>query len=256
MSSIAEVLNEFRSVTLKEMDRVRLMDRYDRKYIFASHYLHELLSLLTEEYNILEVNGKRISRYDSVYFDTPSLLLYHRHQLGRGNRFKIRYRKYVDSNISFFELKIKTNRERIVKHRIRQPDIFNHLTDDASLFLEKKTKVKASLFEPKLRIRFDRITLVHRNFPERSTIDIHLSVEGGGREKKFSNLVIAEIKQERTHRSPFAALLKKAHIREASFSKYCLGMASINKELRQNNFKPRLLQVKKIENDLSTKYGY
>lgn len=251
MNTVAEILSYFGSTSLAEMDSVSLMDRYDRKYTFHEAWLPELFHQLKNEYRILEVDQKRTCRYDSLYFDTPDLQLYHRHQYGRGNRFKIRFRKYVDSKLSFFELKVKTNRERTVKYRIKQPDIAYTLAGEPALFLEKQLPVKASDFIPQLMVSFSRITLVHQSMPERVTIDIGLTSERNGLKYISEHLVIAEIKQDRTHRSPFAVLLKQNHLHEGAISKYCIGMINTMPEIRKNNFKPRLHQIRKIEHDLA-----
>lgn len=253
MENMNDLLQSFKSISLSEMDNVALMDRYDRKYTFHVAWLPELFHHLKNEYRILEVNQKRMCLYDSLYFDTPDLQLYHRHQYGRGNRFKIRFRKYVDSNLTFFEVKVKTNRERTVKFRIKQPDIAYSLQGEPAGFLQKQLPVNPSAYIPQIRISFDRITLVHNTFPERATIDIGLVSERNGTRYKSDNLVIAEIKQDRTHRSPFAALLKQNHLHEGAISKYCIGIINTIPEIRHNNFKPRLLQIRKIEHDLASR---
>jgi hypothetical protein len=235
------------------MDGVALLNRYDRKYVFHAAWLPELFHQLKNEYRILEVNQKRICQYDSLYFDTPDLQLYHRHQYGRGNRFKIRFRKYVDSSLTFFELKVKTNRERTVKYRIKQPDIAYSLLGEPADFLEKQLPVKASGFAPQLFVSFKRMTLVHQSFPERATIDIGFVAERNGAKHESRHLVIAEIKQERTHRSTFASLLKQHHLPECAISKYCMGIISTEPKIRQNNFKPRLLQIRKIDHDFASR---
>ncbi len=250
MESPATLLSTFRGITLDEMDRVNLMERYDRKYVFHVSELAEILHCLKDQYRVLEVNRTRLCTYDSLYFDTPDLQLYHCHQSGRGNRFKIRFRKYIDSEVTFFELKVKTNRERTVKYRIRQPDIAYSLSGEPALFLQKRLPVDASKFFPQLKVAFQRITLVHQSLPERATIDINLTTGWNGTHADLPHLVIAEVKQNRTHRSPFATLLKERHIREGALSKYCLGILLTYPDIRKNNFKSRLLKIQKIEYDL------
>lgn len=253
MEALEEIIKNFKSISLSEMDSVSLMERYDRKYTFHTSRLPELFHQLKNEYRILQVNQHRICQYDSLYFDTPDLQLYHRHQYGRGNRFKIRFRKYVDSNLTFFELKIKTNQERTVKYRIKQPDISYSLQGEAAAFLQKQLPVNASDFIPQIMISFKRITLVHQSLPERATIDIGLTAERNGRVYVSNHLAIAEIKQRRTHRSYFACLLKRNHLHEGAISKYCLGIINTVPEIKKNNFKPRLLQIRKIEHDLTAR---
>ena len=90
MTELSTILKEFTPIALKEMDRVKLMDRTDTKFIFKYDQLHELLDQLKEDYSILEVNGNRLSRYESLYFDTKNFDLYHCHHRGKASRFKIK----------------------------------------------------------------------------------------------------------------------------------------------------------------------
>jgi hypothetical protein len=56
--------------------------------------------------------------------------------------------------------------------------------------------------------------------------------------------VIAEIKQARLGpRSPFTHQLKQIGVRPGGFSKYCIGSTLLNPTLKQNRFKPNLLQI-------------
>jgi hypothetical protein len=66
----------------------------------------------------------------------------------------------------------------------------------------------------------------------------------------MKGLVICEVKQERQNRmSPFMQEVKRRRIREESISKYCLGVALLYPSAKSNNFKSKLLKIKKIEND-------
>ena len=44
-------------------------------------------------------------KYSTLYFDTNDKILYKHHHNKKGNRHKIRMRKYIDSNICFLEIK-------------------------------------------------------------------------------------------------------------------------------------------------------
>ena len=105
-------------VSLEEMDQVKLMDRVETKFVFNLDSLPRLLSHMETGYRILEISGTRSHCYHTVYYDTPALELYHLHQRGRLNRYKIRFRKYCDSELSFFEIKFKNNKGRTIKKRI------------------------------------------------------------------------------------------------------------------------------------------
>ncbi|HIA24148.1 MAG TPA: hypothetical protein EYN76_07175 [Candidatus Marinimicrobia bacterium] len=99
----------------------------------------------------------------------------------------------------------------------------------------------------KLELKFSRITLTDNNFNERLTIDTNLSAKNGISSKIFDQLVISEIKQKKYDtKSDFIQILRDLKIQEMRFSKYCMGILHVNKEIKYNRFKPKLLQINKI----------
>jgi hypothetical protein len=95
----------FEKITLDQMEGVKLMDRIDVKYLIPLHLLPIVLQDAREHYKLLEINNERLCSYETLYYDTEDYQLYHSHQSGRLNRYKVRFRNYVDSNLSFFEIK-------------------------------------------------------------------------------------------------------------------------------------------------------
>jgi hypothetical protein len=67
-----------------------------------------------------------------------------------------------------------------------------------------------------------------------------------GEKNHIENLVIAEVKQESNGHSPFIRLMKKHHIRPGSLSKYCYGVITLYKDVKQNNFKRNLRKINKV----------
>lgn len=226
-----------------------LMDRMDAKYAFRQEKLQSFLEELEPSYRVLEVSGHRISRYESIYFDTQNFDLYHKHHNERCNRYKIRFRRYVESGLNFFEIKFKNNKGRTVKKRIMHPIMEDTIRGNTEKFLKERTHLSASDLEAKLQVDFFRITLVNRSSPERVTIDLHLTFKNKDAVKTMHNLIIAEVKQEKAGRSEFVRLMKKNHIIEGSLSKYCYGVASLFGEIKQNNFKPQIHLFKKLLHD-------
>jgi hypothetical protein len=246
MEALREIIQSFDPITLQEMDNVKLMDRRDTKYAFRQDELCVFLSQLRDSYRILEVDNHRLINYESLYFDTNNFELYNHHHCGRFNRYKIRYRKYVQSGLSFFEIKFKSNKGRTIKKRIRQNDIYEVIDNEAKIFFEKHCTINPQSLEAKMYIGFNRITLVNRNSPERVTIDLNLTFKNGSQKKEVQNLVIAEVKQDKSSRSEFIRLMKHFHIREGTISKYCLGISHLFTQLKNNNFKPQLIKFNKI----------
>lgn len=255
MSPLQEALQKLPSISLTEMDSIKLMERVDTKYVFKVELLPELLQSLADKYRILEITGNRLTTYESLYFDCLLFDLYYKHHQGKMNRYKVRFRKYVESDLSFFEVKYKSNKGRTIKKRIKQKDISLTLQNDAADFLHKHTSIIASDIEAKIFVYYKRITLVNNNLTERVTIDLDLSyADLNSRTSKFENLVIVEIKQDKASKSDMAALLKRKYVREGSISKYCLGIATLFENIRSNNFKERINQFKKIQNDIAASY--
>jgi hypothetical protein len=103
------------------------------------------------------------------------------------------------------------------------------------------------MLKPTLRVSVERITLLHHNRHEKLTLDLHTRFTLGIREKVLSNTVIAEVKQ--LHPSPASDILHALHklkIYPLSFSKYCIGIATLNDAVKKNNFKESLRHIRKI----------
>src|SRR5204862_4846249 len=128
----------------------------DIKFVFPQLQLPLCLKELKHDYQVLDVEGNRISRYESLYFDTPDFHLYHQHQRGKLNRHKIRYRKYVESDLNFFEVKLKNNKSRTIKDRVNLERIQNTIVDKAEALLSKTTGLRAHELEPKFWVNFSR----------------------------------------------------------------------------------------------------
>lgn len=245
MAEFTEILNSFQPISLEQMDNVKLMDRTDTKYVFHNRLLPEILQALQHDYKVLDINGNRVSRYESLYYDTPDFELYHKHQRGKLNRYKIRFRKYVESNLHFFEVKFKNKKGRTIKTRVKQPKIENTIHTKAQDLLTTQTPFEAHTLEPKLWVNYSRITLVNNNSPERVTIDVNLQFATENQLKEIANIVIAEVKQDKASSSAFINLMKEKHIREGSISKYCYGVIHLFNHIKHNNFKPAIHLLKK-----------
>lgn len=236
----------FEPITLTEMDGVKLMDRTDTKFTFNIKELTSVLEEATKSYRVLEVEGKRISRYKTLYFDTENFDLYNEHHSGKLNRYKIRHRTYVESNLGFLEVKFKNNKGRTLKSRIKEVEVPALNEGKAFEFLKRSLPFSPLTLLPKILINYSRITLVNKNSAERLTIDLNLEFEKDNKLQTLDRLVIAEVKQDSKLPSPFVLLMKKKHIREGSISKYCFGIASSYQTVKKNNFKQKLLNLKRL----------
>lgn len=246
MLNLQEILSGFRPIDLTEMDSVQLMNRTDTKFMFAEALLQEILPDLAKDYRVLEVEGVRQSRYQTLYFDTKDFLHFTQHQNGKRHRFKIRKREYVESNLAFLEVKEKSNKGRTAKSRIKLPEL-NELLDERALkFVDSKASHTKDL-EPKLWNSFTRATLVNTEAGERVTLDTNIAFRWNGQERELKGFVIAEVKQDGNNRhSRFIEHMKSRLIRPEGISKYCLGVALLFPKIKANTFKEKLLRIDKI----------
>ncbi|GAB4201950.1 MAG: polyphosphate polymerase domain-containing protein [Bacteroidia bacterium] len=245
---LKKILHTLQPISLQEMESVSLMNRVDSKYVFNIGQLPDLLNDIASYYKILEINNIRNHLYDSLYFDTPDYQMYYRHLYNRLNRYKIRFRKYVNSNgLTFLEIKFKDNKEKTHKKRKQYKDITTHLPDELSDFLIKQTPYSVGKILPTLKIQYYRMTLVSHHFNERVTIDTQLQFDNFEKQFQLNNIVIAEVKRNSyAEHTEFMKLIKKHRIREGGLSKYCTGMAFTNEYLKKNNFLPKLSFFQKI----------
>ncbi len=243
-------LQAFHTINLDELNELRLMNRVDRKFVFPLNKLPELLGRVSKHYKVLEIKGERCLLYQTEYLDSPELILYHNHQNQRLNRFKVRFRTYTISNNTFFEIKRKTNKGKTIKKRVEIPKEKKPEIDYA--FLDSVVPLDDKNLLPSLSNQFKRITLASFISNERITLDFDLEIKDQNARKTLPFLAIAELKREKaSNNSPFALALKAMNIYPRGFSKYCMGKALLNPQLKQNTFKPNLLYLKKIKNEFS-----
>jgi len=246
MNHIYNSINHFPKVNLDDLDKVKLMNRVDLKYCIHINKLPAILKAIQSDYSLLEIQDKIIFEYDNTYFDTPDNQMYKSHQNGKKNRFKIRIRKYVQSDINFLEVKFKNNKGRTIKERIERSDFQSNFTNHELQFIEQSSSFSGHQLEPKIRSFFNRFTLVDNEFTERVTIDIFPGFKNNEREIILNNLVIIEIKQSKTSKPALITkILKEYKISKQGFSKYCIGRSLLEEEIKRNNFKPLLLKIKK-----------
>ncbi len=250
MDSILKMLPQFDSIGLQQMDAVLLLNRYDLKYQVTEEVLFEVLNSIHHDYFILEINGELYQKYRTTYYDTDDNRLYLAHHNGKLNRLKIRKREYVNSGIAFLELKQKNNKGKT--HKLRMP--LKNWNDRFSLgeleFLKRNTSFSlhhcAMRMKPKNVNTFRRITLVNKAFTERCTIDLQLTFHSNDRKFRFKNMAVVELKQGKMNmHTPLYMALKEHRVKPGGFSKYCLGRAILEPDLKQNRFKTKLLGLKK-----------
>lgn len=236
-------LHRYPSISLEEMNDASLMKRTDTKFIVPSGLLPGIIDQIQQDYKVLQVGANRLMTYNSTYYDTPQNHFYHTHHNGRAHRIKVRIRTYVESDLSFLEVKQKDSYGNTIKKRIKVTDEPQELIDDKQRFITTITRQKFHL-QQSITNAFRRFTLVQNSLKERITFDTGLTFNKVPFNQK---LAIIELKQEQLDRnSPLYRALKNMRIHPYSISKYCMGMAHTYPLLKQNIFKPKFLKINKI----------
>jgi hypothetical protein len=180
--------------------------------------------------------------------------MYLAHHNGKPNRYKIRFRKYIASNLCFLEIKNKYKGNRTIKNRLQFDEIETNLSDKSKKFIEQYTPFQNITLYPKIYTNFSRITLVNKALAERVTIDLDLCFKYNGYMQALENVAIIEIKRDTaTCVSSLTNTLNYYHVFSQGFSKYCIGRALIEKNLKSNSFKERIITINKINDG---KYYY
>ena len=242
-----DLLNLYAPISLEDMREIRLMNRIDTKFVTTVPVLLQLLEMAKDDYWAQEIDGERNLAYQTTYFDTLDYNMYYVHQSGHTNRQKLRFRTYVSSNLQFMEVKTKNNHGRTKKKRMKVVD--TDITDSEKLnFLQEHLRYNPEELRPAIANSFNRITLVNKGKTERLTIDTDLQFNNlvTGTKRNMGKLVIVELKRDGLCYSPVLEMLRQLRVFPHGFSKYCMGSALTNDELKVNRFKQKLRDVERI----------
>lgn len=230
-------------VGLEELNaEAALQTRVDRKYVVPAGLARQLLATFRTDMRILEMDGSRSFAYDSVYFDTANLDSYLLAARGRRRRYKIRTRTYVDSAVSFLEVKTEGAREATVKERMPY-----QLEDRARLTVEGLDYVRETLaasvgampsgrLGPVLETRYNRTTLYLPESGSRATIDTDVTWQRPAHAAwVLDDAVIVETKSGSTA-GPLDRHLWAHGVRPSRISKFATGLAALCPDLPANRW--------------------
>lgn len=283
-----EQLNDlavWRRMPTLDLDRiaaVRLMNRVDTKYLVDERRCMELLERAADQYYVQIIDDCRACRYATLYYDTPQWDMYHLHHNRRLTRQKIRTRTYVETGVTYLEIKSKSNKGRTHKRRMAlDRSLFAAAATDtaAADFLRREARYAPEALSPSLATRFVRVTLVNRAMTERLTIDFDLhfdnvrAADGGnkdmngrgnngmtgmdngfrpaaeashGHTASLGRLVVIELKQDALAPSPMKQILAQLRVKPFKLSKYCIGEALTNPLVKHNRFKAKIRAIGKM----------
>ena len=251
--NILQWLVQLQPISLDEMSGIKLMNRTDTKFVTNKSKLVELLELAQGQYFAQQIDGQRIANYRTTYWDTPAHRFFLEHHNGRAPRQKIRVRTYMDSDLTFLEVKTKNNHGRTKKKRITVPSQERKDVVEAggTPFIQGLTGATFDDILPTVQNQFQRITLVNYGKTERLTIDFNVQFHNyeTSRGTGTGDLVIIELKRDGNVFSPVLDMLRQLRIKPSGFSKYCIGSVMTNDQLKTNLFKPKLVRIHKYVGD-------
>lgn len=249
------VWQQMPTITLDEMSSIKLMNRVDTKYVMSLDACMELLRRSVNDYSVQIIGDVRACRYSTLYYDTEDLEMYVVHHNQKLTRQKVRTRTYVESGVTFIEVKNKTNRGRTKKKRTKIPqENFYTVTShpEANTFLKERANYDVERLSPALTTEFERITLVNHAHTERLTIDLNLRFtnkrEADSQPTGIKDLVIVELKQDGLCYSPMKQIMLDLRVKRFKISKYCLGTALSNPTVKATRFKRKIRMIEKIIN--------
>ena len=239
------------TIMLEEMRGVKLMNRIDTKYVVSESEVLTLLERMAEcGYLVQVINDVRACRYDTLYYDTECRDMYVAHHNRQLTRQKVRTRTYVETGLTYLEIKNKNNRGRTKKRRteIAHNDFYTFAGNTAAMeFYRENGRYAHEAIAPALSTRFMRITLVNPRLTERLTIDLALSYEDVRSHTTASipGMAIVELKQDGNTLSELKSIMRDMRIQPLKVSKYCLGTTLTVEGIKHNRFKEKLRNIAK-----------
>lgn len=239
-------ISSFTSLSLEELNaKASMLDRSENKYIFSLNDLYDSSDDLLKEFDILEIDSKKEFTYETIYFDDENNVCYEDHHQWKRLRFKARTRRYNDSNLYFFELKLKDFRNKTSKKRFNcGEENFWKMTPEAIEFIEQKYfKLYKKHFpyhlSPSIKMSYKRVTLVAKAWNERMTIDYDLTIYKNTWEIEYvvpKDFIIIETKS--SNGNGIADKIFRNHFhRSTSCSKFCLSKIISWQVDKVNNFR-------------------
>lgn len=251
-----EPIESMRPISLDELvARAPLLTRVDRKYILPIGDLPSLLGALAGAVRVLEIDGRRDFGYQSTYFDTPQLHSYLGAAYRRRRRFKVRIRRYAETDLHFLEVKTRGRRGSTVKHRFAYeggayeggaheggaPDALSGPSRGQIDTVLDGARISGDWpLLPTLTTRYRRTTLFVPATGSRVTIDTGLHwARLDGSAARIRHSAIVETKSARSVSDVDRLLWSLGH-RPCSVSKYGTGMAALRPDLPANHWRPVL----------------
>lgn len=217
------------------------MTRVDRKYLVDRDRAELFLDRLPESFRVLTIDGRRVTSYSSVYFDTARLDACRDHVQRRRRRWKLRSRMYLEDQLCRLEVKTRDGRGLTVK-QVAATDSVRHgvLGPDERTFFavtlaRRGIDVDVRELRPSMRVDYRRATLADTRQSLRVTLDwgVECTLDSD-RVRVDPGWVLVETKGD-LRPSDADRMLTGMGIRARSFSKYVSAASLLREEIADND---------------------
>jgi len=244
-------LAQFAAIEVSDYSRINFNEAKETKFILNANKLKEVLDDISDRYFVLEIKGNRILKCNSEYYDTADYQLYMAYHNGSADRYLIKKNEIEGIKTSSLEIKFQSNKGEISKVKYKNKDT-NLEGNKTKEFVRENSPFNPGVLKKMLKNSYYRIVLIHKTVKEKITIDIDMMLSHMQFQMELPHLAIVEVKQEKLAIfSDFIISLRKLNIQKTSLSKYCIGVALLNRDVKKNNFKSKLLAISKINESSS-----
>ena len=233
-------MDHLSAVTLAELnDRAELLTRTDRKYVIAAQDLDAVVTCVLG-LRVLEIDGRRSSRYESTYLDTVGLDSWSAAAHPRRRRWKVRTRVYADTGERWLEVKTRGLRGTTVKERLPHdaPDV----SGPAAAWVRDRLgaahvhDVDTAGLVATLHTSYRRTTLLLPGDAGRATVDRDLRWVSGHGTAEVHDVLVVETKSGTPGPGPLDRRLWELGHRPVRISKYGTGLALLTPDLPRNRW--------------------
>ena len=231
------------SVSLDELNaEAELLTRIDRKYVVPVADLDAVLTGIPG-LRVLEIDGRRASRYESTYLDTVDLDSWSASAHAHRRRWKVRTRVYADTGERWLEVKTRGRRGATVKERLPHPgdDLLVVPAEAGAWVRDRLGAAHVHDVDPgglvaTLHTSYLRTTLLLADGAGRATVDRELRWASSHGSLQVGDVLVVETKSGSSRPGPLDRRLWELGHRPIRISKYGTGLALLTPDLQRNRW--------------------
>ena len=202
-----------------------------QKYISSTKKVGNILFSLGNRFRVLNVGGKKVFSYRTLYFDTWNCCFFNEYLNESPLRHKVRLRETQNGNRCYFEVKVSdSTKNQRLKQRIAIESWECFKNNQSQELLKKGTGLTFDQITPILGCQFKRIVLIDDKAQQRVSIDLSpvFINPSTGVNVGVPELVIIETKRNTENADLFAELIDSESAQKSDISRYMTGMLATN----------------------------